>query len=425
MTEEEYFRATERTKDNLKRLKKFLTKKLSLTSEDCKFIYDFLEKRKIEAKEEESFGIVFAITRYCILNCIHCAVNAKLIKNQRHGFEITTNQIFSIIDKIKDYINESCFKPFLVFGGGEPTFRPDLEEILRYASSALGAENIGLSTSGTFLSTEKLLMLEKYLRAIEISLDGFNEVHNSIRDPKRITNIKNPFLKTYDSISQFVKHGSSDKLEVTSVPMKRNIKTLPSLARKLRVLGVKNYSIHRTMPIGRMLQHIEELPDIYDYFRLFIQMAKVQKEDYTFNLHIHHSLESIYSTLFIGQDIHETKLPMGSGKHSIGIDWKGFIYFDPWGLIEPFNTLRAGNLLEGSKSLKNFMDDPQSTIRFAGEAIKKNVRCKVCKMPCGGGMRFNAIAEYISRYNKKDITKSHLIAGFSEIDPACPFYELG
>ncbi|MEM3714876.1 MAG: radical SAM protein, partial [Nitrososphaeria archaeon] len=361
---------------------------------------------------------------YCNLNCAHCAVNAKLIKKtQNIPFELTSKQIFLIIDQIKDYTSRTGFKPFLDFGGGEPTLRPDLEEILAYASTKLGAQNISLTTNGTTLELEELIRIGKHVGVIEISLDGFETQHNSLRDPKKVTKVDNPFAKTFNLISSALKDGFlKDKIQVASVILKKNAHSLPHLARCLRELGLRNYYIlRRAMPVGRMLKLKQEILNAAEYLHLFIQIAEIKKENPEFKIRMHHSLESIYSALFIGEDIYESILPMRSGKHSIGIDWNGYIYFDPWGLVAPFNILNAGNLLR-DKNLWDFMNDPQGILRLASEIVKKNVRCKQCKMACTGGMRFNAISHHISQYNIKDITKSHLIAGFSEIDPACPLY---
>jgi MoaA/NifB/PqqE/SkfB family radical SAM enzyme len=424
MRDKEFPRKAREGRCTQKELKEFLMKKLSLSEQQYDLVCDYFEKRKVEAKEEESFGVVFAITQYCNLNCAHCAANAKLVREKNIHFELTTEQVFLIIDKIKDYIAETGFKLFLDFGGGEPTLRPDLEEILKYTANELGAQNISLSTNGTVLSAEDFILIGKYVGVIETSLDGFEKEHNSLRDPNKVVAIDNPFAKTYNFISSILRSPLRDKLQVASVILRRNVHSLPLLAKHFRKLGLKNYYIlRRAMPVGRMLAHKEEILDATEYFHLFLQIAEIKKEDPNFKIRLHHSLESIYSALFIGEDIYETTLPMGSGKHSIGIDWNGFVYFDPWGLIPPFNLLRSGNLLERNTTLRDLMNDPQSILNLAGEIVKKNVRCKQCKMRCTGGMRFNAISHFISRYDIKSITKSHLIAGFTEIDPACPLYE--
>lgn len=424
MLNEAYFRSKGVKLKELWSIKRFLAKKFSLSRQQWNLICDYLERRKAEANEEVFFGVVFAITQYCNLNCVHCAANAKLSgRNRTIPFQLTTDQVLTIIDKIERYTKKTGFQSFLCFGGGEPTLRPDFAQVVAYASAKLGIGNVGFSTNGTLLDIESVRQLGKHVGVIEVSLDGFEDKHNQIRDPNKVTGIINPFDQTVNLISHMVRDKSlKHKLEVSSVAMKRNIHTIPSLARWLRELGVKNYSIHRAMPIGRMVERNEDIPNSFDYLSLLVQISKVHQEDSAFKIHMHHSLESIYSTLFIGKDIHETDLPMGSGKHSIGIDWNGFVYFDPWSLLRPFNMLQAGNLLDENKDIEDFMDEPQGIMKLSQEIIKRNVRCKQCKILCTGGMRFNAIAHYVSQFERKSISKSHLIAGFSEIDPACPLY---
>lgn len=401
-------------------LKDLLIQKFSISKKEYDLICSYFAKRRKEAKEE-SFGVTFAITQYCDLNCAHCPVNAKLVRpGQDVTFELTTEQVLLILDKIRDYVKKEGFKLFLDFGGGEPTLRSDIIDILKYASSKFGAENISLPTTGMTIDINALLEIGKYVGVIEFSLDGFEREHNSLRDPFKRTGINNPYLKTFNLLCEALNSPIRDKIQVASVILKRNKNSLLILARKLRELGLRNYYIlRRAMPVGRMVQLKDEILDAKEYLRLFIEVIKIKEEDPSFKICMHHSLESIYSALFTGEDIYLSELPLGSGKHSIGIDWNGFVYFDPWELVPPFNMLSAGNLLDKDKTLEDFMDDPESILNIAREIIKKNVRCKRCKIPCTGGMRFNAMAHYISQFDPNKITKSHLIAGFSQIDPAC------
>jgi len=423
------FSSIANTPEKRNKLKELLIKEYDLSEEDEKLITDYLMRRKLEARKKESFGIVYAITQYCNLACKHCGVNAKLINtaSSQTSFETSGEQVRTIIDKIQSYGVATKVPPFLMFGGGEPTLRSDFKEILAYAARQLGAANVGFCTNGTLWTVKDLLEVESYVDVIEISIDGLATYHNDWRNPRKRSIVKDPYSSAMSLISESLKFERlRQKLEVSSIVTKSNQELLPALAKNLRELNLKAYSVHRAMPVGRMALKLDQILGTTDYMRFFVTMARIKNEEWSFGFHLHHSLESIYSALFLGEDIHQSPLPMGSIRHSIGINWSGSVHFDPWSLIPPFDRLTAGNLLTDKADLVTIMHEPSSTVHLASEIVKKNVRCKRCTMPCTGGMRLNAIGHYIQlKVNKshRRVSDSDLVAGLSQIDPACPLYE--
>jgi len=117
---------------------------------------------------------------------------------------------------------------------------------------------------------------------------------------------------------------------------------------------------------------------------------------------------------------------MASGRHSIGIDPHGNVHFDPWCMVRPYDKLTPGSLLDSNARLADFLETEGSAMKIVDDLSKKKFRCKRCLMQCGGGMRFNAMATYIAKLTElveTDILESHLLAGLSQIDPACPLSE--
>jgi len=422
------FRDSGYTVKTKKNLLLFLKDKFHVTDKDIEILKDYLEQRKKEVTGKESFGIVYDITQLCNLNCRHCCVNAKFVSNPKTSlsFETTFEQVCTIIDKINNYIRKKKIpKFFFMIGGGEPFLRPDFPDILKYASSKLGQNNIGFNTNGTIQNVDDLLSIRNSVKTIEISIDGFEEYHNKWRDPKKKSYFKNPFQQSFKLVKSIIVESNLSKLlEVSSIATKENIKFLPSFAHWMYQQGVNNYSIHRAMPVGRMVSVSSFIPDMNNYFNLTLDIARLRNKNKNIKIHVHHSLESIYSALFLGKDIHYSDVIMGSGRHSIGIDWNGNVFFDPWCGIAPYDQLCAGNILKRGSSFEEIIDSVKSPIRLANDIVKKNVRCRQCNFSCIGGMRINGLAHFISqnRRNHK-ISLSHLIIGLSQIDPACPLYE--
>lgn len=403
-------------------INEYIKENYRITSNQRKIIVKYLENRKNEIKGNEKFGIVFVLTDKCNLNCIHCGVNAKYKKIGRGEIKnkaILQNAII-IIDKIADYINNKKYQPFLMFGGGEPSLLNEFNDIIEYASKKIGVKNIGFCTNGTILSIDDLNEIEPYVGLIEVSIDGPEEDHNYIRDPKKITGIKNPFKQTMSIVNSMIKKEDiKRKLEISAIVTNKNSKSLPLLVRSLKNIGINTLSTHRAIPVGRMAMNSEMILTKSEYLEFFIEMAQILEEENNFKWHIHHSLETIYSVLFLGEDIHNSpRLPMKSGRHSIGIDWNGYVYFDPWSVVSPFKILKGKSLLNEDTALCEILDNPESAVGIVNEITKRNLRCKQCRLPCSGGMRFNAVYNYIVNIGGK-IEDSHFLAGLTEIDPAC------
>jgi len=406
----------------------FVVKEFGLSDKDFQVLIDYLSRRKLEVKAKDSFGVVYAITQYCNLVCRHCGANARFGSREtpHANFETSFDEVRTIIDEVQSYTRANNLTPFFMFGGGEPTLRRDFSEILAYAARELGSDNVGFCTNGTNWKVDDLAKVHDYVGVIEVSIDGPEPYHNNWRRTRELSGISNAFRAAMSLVSESIKDEAlRQKLEVASIVSKDNLELLPDFAKALRNIGVQTYSVHRAMPVGRMARNLGKIPDRREYIHFLVAMARLRKEDWSFGLHLHHSLESIYSALFLGEDIHQSQLPMGSKRHSIGIDWSGSVHFDPWSLVPPFEKLSAGNLLNNGVNLASLMEDSSSIMHLAGELVKKNVRCKRCVMPCTGGMRLNAISHYIqtrARRPGRGIAQSHLVAGLSQIDPACPLY---
>jgi MoaA/NifB/PqqE/SkfB family radical SAM enzyme len=410
-------------------LPRFLKRRLSIDDTSFNAIVKYLKDREDEIQGKQIFGIVYDITRFCNLQCAHCCVNAIFSKDKTHPkFETTTDEVFTILQKVYDYTSARKFpNVFIIFGGGEPTLRPDFAEIAKFACNLFGQEGVGVNSNGTTLTIEKLYELSPYFGFVEVSIDGFEAYHNAWRDPHQVSNITSPYQKSLDLILESVKVPElAQKLEVSSAVTTENISDLRVFTKYLDSLGVRNYSIHRAMPVGRMGLRFDKIPSMEMYAQLFLDIAWLRNNT-SFNvLHLHHSLESIYSVLFLGYDIHASNLLTGSARHSIGLDPYGNVYFDPWCVVSPFDKLSAGNLLKTEQSLGEIIETEGSLIKLADEITKCDIRCRGCRMKCSGGMRMNALGHFLyTRFGHSIYSAqiTDLVAGLSEIDPACPFYE--
>ncbi len=144
----------------------------------------------------------------CNLRCVYCFSSSGEIKNPSYK-ELPTEDIYKIIDKIHGKIL------FVWLGGGEPTLRRDLIDIIRYLNKK--DFFIQLSTNGVPLygKNELIKEISELVHEVHIPLDGSTpEVHNSLRGE---------YIKTLKVLQQFVKLKGNASVTTGTVITKRNI----------------------------------------------------------------------------------------------------------------------------------------------------------------------------------------------------------
>ena len=116
--------------------------------------------------------VVWNCTRACNLRCRHCYASGV---SDGLSEELTTDEGKVLIDDLADY---GC--PVLLFSGGEPCLRPDLEVLMAYAKAK--GLRVVLSTNGTLITSERARRFADVgLSYVGVSLDGLKETHDSFR----------------------------------------------------------------------------------------------------------------------------------------------------------------------------------------------------------------------------------------------------
>ena len=120
------------------------------------------------------FYLMFGITYNCQLNCPHCCVGNYENEPPR---ELTT-------DEIKNVLDQSA-KAFVInYFGGEPTMRPDLMELIKYASER--SVYVFCDTNGLKITKEYAKKLkDSGLELLYVSIDSpIPEKHDELRGMK-------------------------------------------------------------------------------------------------------------------------------------------------------------------------------------------------------------------------------------------------
>ena len=137
------------------------------------------DRRYRETTTKELALIYFRITPLCNLRCIMCGQRGvKGVLKGRYAFEeskkiVPVERYYRLIDEIAPK------KPVFYMWGGEPFMYPDFMDLAEYiiANDCL----LSVNTNGTFLAEHADRIVKNRWHGIFVSLDGFEEVNDTIR----------------------------------------------------------------------------------------------------------------------------------------------------------------------------------------------------------------------------------------------------
>jgi len=162
---------------------------------------------------------------------------------ERSPFEMTGEQARDLIDQVAGFGPPS---PLFVLTGGDPLKRPDLLDLISYASSR--KLPVALSPSATPLLTRANLadLKSAGLRAMSLSVDGAGaEVHDAFRG---IDGVFDRTLEAWDAAREI-----GLKVQINTTVARRNLDELPKIAEMARARGAFTWSVFFLVPMGRGL----------------------------------------------------------------------------------------------------------------------------------------------------------------------------
>lgn len=285
-------------------------------------------------EKNEVFYLMFGITYNCQLKCPHCCVGNYENEPDR---ELTTDEIKDVLDQAN--------KAFVInFFGGEPTVRPDLMELVQYASER--SLFVFCDTNGLKLTKDYAKQLkDNGLDLLYVSIDSpIPEKHDELRG------VQGTFKRAIQGIKNAIEVGL--KCELSTYITKENLangefEKVIQLAKDIGATGVR-YLL--PTPAGRWLYNPEvrltqeELKKVFD----LTEFPFLNRELY-----------------FQDQ----------KSSHCRGLSDKVYFYISPYGEVQPccFMPLSFGNIRE----------DPLNTIlkrMFSHEMYSEDWVKKECPM---------------------------------------------
>ena len=328
---------------------------------------------------ERPFTVAWEITRSCALACLHCRAEAQ---PRRDPEELSTDEARGVIDQLVDLA-----PPVLVITGGDPLMRPDVFDIVEYATAR--GLRVAVSPTTTALTTRARMerLRDLGVQMIHISLDGARaETHDAFRG----------FAGTFDLVRRVL--GDLQEIgmavQVGTTVTRSNADELPAMVDLIAGYGVRMWNLFFLVPTGRGRNL--EMVDVATAERIWEWMADLAQ-------HAPFSMRTTAAPQFRRTMLRRARARTGDmpvrltgagyqlrdapgGVETRGVnDGKGFMFIDHRGNVCPsgFLQIPAGNVRHDSvadvyrdSALFRSLRDPAALIGRCG-------RCAYADL-CGG-----------------------------------------
>jgi len=185
---------------------------------------------------ERPFIAIWEATRACDLACVHCRASAQPL---RSALELSTAEAQRLIDQIA-----AMQVPVFVITGGDPLKRPDIFDLVEYAT-ARGVRT-SLTPSATPILTRDAIaeLRRRGLARLAVSLDGPTaEIHDAFR------RVPGSYEWTLRAVRWARELGLPVQINTTIT--RRNLADFDATVRLLGTLDIAMWSVFFLVPTGR------------------------------------------------------------------------------------------------------------------------------------------------------------------------------
>lgn len=312
---------------------------------------------------DRPFLVVWEMTRACALVCRHCRAAAKV---HRHPQELDGEEAFRFLDQV------ARARPgIFILTGGDPMQRPDLYDVIGYATRQ--GLRVALSPSATplFLKADLKRMKELGCARISLSIDGATrESHDRFRG------VKGTWDMTMQALANIREAGI--EVQVNSTFTQQNFGEFDAFVKLLDEIKPVLWSVFQLVPTGR--GKVGDLLNAYQMEELFVKLARL-------SVNVPYDIkttEGHHYRRVVLQQLHDEKAL--KKRAPIGInDGKGFVFVSHIGEIQPSGFLpitggdvRKDELLDVYRNSEVFRNLRNSSLLKG--------KCGVCEYRdvCGG-----------------------------------------
>lgn len=329
---------------------------------------------------ERPFIVIWETTQACDLACVHCRACAQPV---RSALELKTEEARHLIDEVA-----ALKAPVFVLTGGDPLKRPDIFELVEYATAR--GVRISLTPSATPLLTREAMATLKQcgLARLAISLDGPTaEIHDAFR---RVPG-------SYDWTLTAVRWARELDLpvQINTTITRHNLQYLDSMIALLERLDIVLWSVFFLVPTGRGAQidliSGEEFEEVFQKLhqtsqRVTFDIKSTEAQHYRRYLLQRRTEDKRQGRAVPPSTISGVMTPDGIGRSPRGInDGKGFVFISHLGEVYPsgFLPVSAGNVRRQSLT-ELYRHSPLFT--SLRNTVNLKGKCGVCEFReiCGG-----------------------------------------
>ncbi len=336
---------------------------------------------------ERPYIAIWETTQACDLACVHCRACAQPLRKRD---ELSTEEAKRlIIDEIA-----AMSVPVFVLSGGDPLKRPDIYELVEYASGR--GVHTSMTPSATPLLTAKAIakLKERGLARLAVSLDGSTAaIHDAFR---RVPG-------SYQWTLNAVRWARDVQLpvQINTTITRRNLGDFDSMLALLENMDIVLWSVFFLVPTGR--GSTADLPSAVEFEMVFEKLyAAAQRVKFDIK-----TTEAQHYRRFLlqrraeerrqGREADKTRLPAalqfpaalggdGIARAPRGLnDAKGFVFISDVGEVYPsgFLPLPGGNVRRTSLA-KIYRESP--VFRRLRDTSQLEGKCGVCQFKdiCGG-----------------------------------------
>ena len=303
--------------------------------------------------DEAPFLAIWEVTQSCDLACKHCRAAAQPIA---HPDQLSTAEGKGLIDQIAD-----LHVPIFVFTGGDPLKRPDLFELIRYASEK--GVKVAVTPSATPLLTREQIfkMKEAGIVRLGISLDGSTpEIHDAFRG------LPGAWARTIQAIEWANEAGVP--IQVHTTISRHNAHDLDNLCALFEKQKIVMWNVFFLVPVGR--GQLDDLLSGEEFEQVF---GKIYELSNRVSFQIKTTEAMHYRRYLLQHNLQERQMGHGHGlAHAVAAEYeagapsadaksrthgwatrrvndgKGFLFVSHTGNVYPsgFLPIHAGNIRE-------------------------------------------------------------------------------
>jgi AdoMet-dependent heme synthase len=319
--------------------------------------------------DQRPFIVIWEVTQACDLICLHCRACAQ---PYRSPFELSTLEGERLIDQVAE-----LEAPVFVLTGGDPLKRPDIYDLVEYATQA-GVRTSMTPSATPLLTREAVARLQLCgLTRLALSLDGSTaEIHDSFRG------ILGSFGLTLDAVRWANELRLPVQIDTTLT--RRNLGDFDAMVALLKERNIAMWSVFFLVPTGP-----EEFEQVFEKLDAISQDVRFDVK----------TTEAQHYRRFLAQQRAERRrsaLPEprqnfktlfdSIGRAPRGInDGKGFVFISHYGEVYPsgFLPLTAGNVRH--QPLSDIYRD-SALFRALRNSSNLKGKCGACEFRelCGG-----------------------------------------